>query len=72
MSAKTLREARAESGLTAHQVAAQADCDRATLYRIEEGKTLPKRKTARLLFDLFEGKVPLAMIYDPEKASQIA
>lgn len=66
MSHITLRQARENSGLTAAQVAHQAECDRATLYRIEEGSTLPKRKTARLLFDLFKGTVPLAAIYDPE------
>lgn len=68
MSRPTLRQAREKSGLTASQVAASAQCDRATLYRIEDGKTLPKRKTARLLFDLFEGAVALAAIYDPEYA----
>lgn len=59
-------------GLTAAEVAAAAQCDRATLYRIEEGKTLPKRQTARLLFDLYKGEVPLAAIYDPEFSEQIA
>lgn len=61
----TMRQARTNSGLTAHQVAAATECDRATLYRIESGKTLPRRETARLLFNLYAGKVPLAMIYDP-------
>lgn len=67
----TLREARKKSGLTAAEVAAAAQCDRATLYRIEEGKTLPKRHTARLLFDLYKREVPLAMIYDPEFAGEV-
>ncbi len=71
MSSITLREARAQSGLTAARVALAVDCDRATLYRIEDGKSLPKRKTARALFELYKGLVPLALIYDPEFSGEI-
>ncbi len=71
MSILTLREARAQSGLTAARVALAVGCDRATLYRIEDGKTLPKRKTARALFELYKGVVPLVVIYDPEFSGDI-
>lgn len=67
----TLREARDNSGLTADQVAVAAECDRATLYRIEKGEQQPKRPTARRLFELYRGRVPLELIYDPEYAQQI-
>lgn len=66
MASKTLREARADSGMTANAAAAAAGCDRATLYRIEAGKNLPTRDLARSLFELYEGAVPLAAIYDPD------
>lgn len=67
----SLRKARADSGLTAAKVAEAVACDRATLYRIEDGKTLPKRKTARALFELYKGAVPLVLIYDPEYSGEI-
>lgn len=72
MGTKTLREARKESGLTGNQVAAIAGCDRATLYRIEDGTQQPRRETARNLFALFKGDVALASIYDPEFSNQVA
>ncbi|MCK5550619.1 MAG: helix-turn-helix transcriptional regulator [Hyphomicrobiaceae bacterium] len=68
----SLREARRESGMTAAEVAAAAGLDRGTLHRIETGRQLPKRANARRLFELFKGRVPLAHIYDPEFASEIA
>ncbi len=68
----TLREARKNSGLTGNQVAAIAGCDRATLYRIEDGDSQPRRGTARALFALYKGAVPLATIYDPEFSNQVA
>lgn len=63
---KTLRQARRESGLTAQAAANAAGCDRATLYRLEKGENLPTRKTARALFELYGGDVPLGFIYDPD------
>ncbi len=66
MRSKTLRQARSDSGMTANAAAAAAGCDRATLYRIEAGENLPSRDLARSLFELYEGAVPLAAIYDPD------
>jgi len=63
---KTLRQARRESGLTAQAAATAAGCDRATLYRLEKGEHLPTRRTARALFELYGGAVPLGFIYDPD------
>jgi DNA-binding XRE family transcriptional regulator len=65
----SLREARAESGLTAREVAEAAGLDRVSLYRIEAGSQHPRRESARALFRLFAGRVPLAAIYDPEYAA---
>lgn len=70
MGTMTLREARKQSGLTGNQVAAIAGCDRATLYRIEDGDSQPRRETARALFALYKGAVDLATIYDPKFNSQ--
>ncbi len=65
MTYKTLRQARADSGMTAEAAALAAGCDRTTLYRIEDGANLPSRDLARALFELYEGAVPLGAIYDP-------
>ncbi len=65
MKYKTLRQARADSGMTAEKAAAAAGCDRTTLYRIEDGQNLPSRDLARALFELYGGDVPLGAIYDP-------
>ena len=67
----TLREARAKSGRPAREIAEEAGCDRATLYRIESGGILPARELARRLFRVYKGRVPLAAIYDPEFSTQI-
>ena len=66
MKYKTLRQARADSGLTAEKAASAAGCDRTTLYRIEDGQNLPSRDLARALFELYGGAVPLGFIYDPD------
>ncbi len=68
----SLREARRQSGKTAVEIAAAAGLDRGTLYRIEAGRQLPKRETARRLFEIFKGRVALATIYDPEFAQKVA
>lgn len=68
----SLREARRQSGKTAVEIAASAGLDRGTLYRIESGRQLPKRETARRLFQIFKGRVALATIYDPEFARKVA
>jgi len=65
----SLREARRESGKTAREVAEAAGLDRVSLYRIEAGTQHPRRDSARALFRLFGGRVPLAAIYDPEFAA---
>ena len=72
MTTLTLRQARANKGMTAQAVATATDCDRATLYRIEAGESQPRRETARALFELYNRQVPLASIYDPEYADLIA
>ena len=66
MKYKTLRQARADSGMTAEKAATAAGCDRTTLYRIEDGQNLPSLDLARALFELYEGAVPLGAIYDPD------
>ncbi len=65
----SLRDARRESGMTAKAVAEAAGLDRVSLYRIEAGSQHPRRESARRLFQLFGGRVPLAAIYDPEFAA---
>ena len=67
----TLREARKDAGMTAAQVAEAAGLDRATLYRIEDGRQQPKRENARSLFRIFKGRVPLAEIYDPKFCREV-
>ncbi len=67
----SLRQARRESGKTAVEIATAAGVDRGTLYRIEDGRQLPKRENARRLFELFKGRVSLATIYDPKFAAQV-
>ncbi len=66
----TLKEARLESGRTAEEVAHLAGVSRASLYRIEGGEQLPSRDVARKLFELYQGRVSLGMIYDAEFASK--
>ena len=69
---KTLKDARLESGRTAQEVAHLAGVSRASLYRIESGEQLPSREVARKLFELFQGKVRLDVIYDAEFAARVA
>ena len=71
MKTVTLRQARADSGLTAEEIADQAGIHRTTLHRIESGVMLPKRQIARRLFAVFNGRVPLGSIYDPEFSSEV-
>lgn len=72
MAVLTLREARRNIGMTAQAVADACEVDRATLYRIEAAESMPRRETARALFNLYKGDVPMINIYDPEFAGQIA
>ena len=72
MTVLTLREARRKIGMTAQAVAEACDVDRATLYRIESAARMHRRETARALFNLYNGEVPLISIYDPEFAGQIS
>ena len=71
MKHSTLKEAREGSGKTAQEIAEAAGVSRASLYRIEDGDQLPSRPVARKLFRLYRGRVPLALIYDPEFARQV-
>lgn len=71
MKHKTLRQARIDSGLTAEVIADQAGIHRTTLHRIESGLMLPKREIARRLFAVYNGRVPLGSIYDPEFAGEV-
>jgi len=47
------------------EVARATGIHRTTLYRIEAAEITPSQKNARKLFDYYEGRVPLAHIYDP-------
>jgi DNA-binding XRE family transcriptional regulator len=67
----TLRQARVDSGLTAEAIADRAGIHRTTLHRIESGLMLPKREIARRLFAVYNGRVPLGSIYDPEFAGEV-
>ena len=71
MSKLTLLEARKVFGFSCQEVAEKAGCDRTTLYRVEIGKTQPRREVARALYRLYNGRVPLDMIYDAEFAAEI-
>jgi len=66
-----LRLARRHSGKTADQICDAAGCTRPTLYRVEAGEVTPKRPLARALFRIYQGRVPLAHIYDPEFAGEV-
>ena len=66
-----LRQARDESGKTAEEICKAAGCTRPTLYRVEAGAVVPKRRLARSLFRVYGGQVPLAHIYDPLFASKV-
>lgn len=72
MTTLTLRQARTKKQMTAQAVADEVGCDRATLYRIEAGESQPRRDVARKLFELYGHQVPLASIYDPKYADQVA
>jgi len=52
------------------QVARETGIHRTTLYRLEAGEATPNQTTARTLFDYYEGRVPLAHIYDPVYAAR--
>ena len=67
----TLREARAESGKTAQEIAQAIGCHRTTLYSIERGAKQPNRELARKIFEFYKGRVSLGMIHDPEFAGQV-
>lgn len=71
MKTVTMRQARIDSGLTAEELATKAGIHRTTLHRIESGIMLPKRDIARRLFDVYNGRVTLGSIYDPEFSGQI-
>lgn len=67
-----LRRARIASGKTAEEVCEAVGCTRPTLYRVEAGEVTPKRPLARRFFNLYNGSVPLAHIYDPEFAREVS
>jgi len=66
-----LRRARRDSGKTAEEICLATGCTRPTLYRVEAGEVTPKRPLARALFRIYQGRVPLAHIYDPEFAGEV-
>lgn len=51
-------------GLSARQVAQLMDLDPTGFTRIEKGQFSPRQDTARKIFDLYNGIVPLGLIYD--------
>lgn len=57
-----MRKSRGESLQT---VGKACGIDGPNLHRIERGEQVPKRDTARALFDYYQGAVPLGAIYDP-------
>lgn len=60
-----IRAERKRRQLTLVQAAGQIGIDPSTLAKIERGDQLPSRETARAIFDLYEGTVPIGAIYDP-------
>ena len=60
-----LKQHRESLGLALAKVAEATGIHRTTLYRIEAAEITPSQKNARKLFDYYEGRVPLAHIYDP-------
>lgn len=61
-----LRTARTAKNLTLAAVANAVGTDPGNLSRIERGEQAPSRELARLLYDYFDGSVPLAAIYDSQ------
>ena len=51
-------------GLSARQVAQLMDLDPTGFTRIEKGLFSPRQDTARKIFELYNGLVPLGLIYD--------
>ncbi len=66
-----LRKARDDSGKTAGEISQAVGCSRPTLYRAEKGEACPKPELARRLFEFYQGRVPLAHIYDPQFAGEV-
>ena len=61
-----LAQMRKARGLSLEEVAAKVGTDQANLSRIERGLQIPKRETARGLWQFYDGQVPVGAIYDPE------
>lgn len=67
-----LTQTRKSRGLSLEQVATEVGTDQANLWRLEQGKQVPKRDLARRLFAFYGGTVPLGAIYDPQFYSERA
>lgn len=61
-----MTQTRKSRGLSLEQVATSVGTDQANLWRLEQGKQVPKRELARKIFEFYGGAVPLAAIYDPQ------
>lgn len=63
--ASLLTQIRKSRGLSLEEVAHAVGTGKGNLRRIENGDQVPKRHTARKLFEYYEGAVPLGFCYDP-------
>lgn len=63
--ATLLTQIRRSRGLSLETVAHAVGTGKGNLRRIENGDQVPKRHTARALFEFYDGVVPLGSIYDP-------
>jgi hypothetical protein len=59
-----LEQFNAAFGFRSRRVAEACKIDVAGFQRIERGDVLPKRDTARIIHKLYNGAVPLGVIYD--------
>jgi transcriptional regulator with XRE-family HTH domain len=63
--ASLLTQIRRSRNLSLETVASAVGTGKGNLRRIENGDQVPKRETARKLFEFYEGAVPLGYCYDP-------
>jgi transcriptional regulator with XRE-family HTH domain len=61
-----LTQTRKSRGLSLEAVARIVGTDPTNLSRVEKGDQSPKRELARSIFEFYDGRVPLAAIYDPQ------
>jgi transcriptional regulator with XRE-family HTH domain len=60
-----LQRVRETMGFTSRRVAEALGVDISGFHRIETGENTPTRDTARKIWALYAGAVPLGVIYDP-------